>query len=269
MLSLEGTSSELVKDKAAGGDVWRAKQDPGWRVERTKDADNGDNDGEYWVVRTPQGMTFTFGRGKQATTGTAVAGLIKAATRFYDQAGVSVAVRQTLGNVVWQLNDTQGSAQLSVADGTGVAARTYYSPYGEIRNLLPALPTEHGWLGKTKDPTTGLSALGARYYDASLGRFLSTDPAMDDSSAQMANPYSYAGGNPITYLDPTGLWSLSGAWNAVKSGASVRDLQYAALHLELACEDLAAGGVAWRVDDAYGHLTLVRGRCQLSGPRSR
>ena len=71
MLSLEGTSSELVKDKAAGGDVWRAKQDPGWRVERFKDAANGDNDGEYWVVSTPQGMTFTFGRGKQATTGTA------------------------------------------------------------------------------------------------------------------------------------------------------------------------------------------------------
>jgi hypothetical protein len=32
MLSLQGTSSELVKDKEAGGDVWRAKQDPGWRV---------------------------------------------------------------------------------------------------------------------------------------------------------------------------------------------------------------------------------------------
>lgn len=151
---------------------------------------------------------------------TVVAGLIKAANRFYDQAGVSIAVRQTLGNVVWQLNDQQGSAQISVADGTGVAERTYYTPYGATRNLLPPLPTEHGWLGKTKDPTTGLSALGARYFDSALGRFLSTDPATDDSSAQQANPYSYAGDNPITYLDPTGLWSLSGAWNAVKSGVS-------------------------------------------------
>ncbi len=147
-----------------------------------------------------------------------VAGLIKAATRFYDQAGVQVANRLTLGTVVWQLNDTQGSAQISVVDGAGVVGRTYYTPFGETRNVLPALPTEHGWLGKTKDPTTGLIALGARYYDASLGRFLSTDPATDDSSAQMANPYSYAGNNPITYLDPTGLWSLSSAWNAVKSG---------------------------------------------------
>lgn len=151
---------------------------------------------------------------------TVVAGVLKTAVRFYEQAGVSVAQRLTLGNVAWQLNDTQGSAQLSVADGTGLASRTYYSPFGEIRNLLPSLPTEHGWLGKTKDPTTGLTALGARYYDASLGRFLSTDPASDGSSAQAANAYSYAENNPITYLDPTGLWSLSGAWNAVKSGVS-------------------------------------------------
>jgi RHS repeat-associated protein len=151
---------------------------------------------------------------------TVVAGVLKTATRFYDQTGVAVAQRLTLGNVVWQLNDTQGSAQVSVADGTSIAARTYYTPFGEIRNLLPALPTEHGWLGKTKDPTTGLVALGARYYDPALGRFLSTDPASDMSSAQAANPYSYAENNPITYLDPTGLWSLSGAWNAVKSGVS-------------------------------------------------
>ncbi|MDX6237282.1 MAG: hypothetical protein QOG10_2097, partial [Kribbellaceae bacterium] len=150
---------------------------------------------------------------------TVVAGVLKTATRFYDQAGVSIAQRLTLGNVVWQLNDTQGSAQLSVADGTGLVNRTYYSPFGEIRNLVPSLPTEHGWLGKTKDPTTGLIALGARYYDAGLGRFLSTDPASDGSSAQAANAYSYAENNPVTYLDPTGLWSLSGAWNAVKSGA--------------------------------------------------
>jgi RHS repeat-associated protein len=151
---------------------------------------------------------------------TIVAGVLKTAARFYQQDGVPVAVRQTLGNVVWQLNDQQGSAQISVADGTGIVARTYYTPYGEIRNLLPALPSEHGWLGKTKDPTTGLNALGARYYDATLGRFLSTDPMSDNSSAQGANPYSYAKNNPISYLDPTGLWSLSGAWNSVKSGVS-------------------------------------------------
>ncbi|NUP22793.1 MAG: hypothetical protein HOZ81_43400, partial [Streptomyces sp.] len=70
-ISLQGTSSSLVKDTSAGGDTWRAQEDPGWRIQRKTGADNGDNDGEYWVVTTPQGTQYTFGRGKQATTGTA------------------------------------------------------------------------------------------------------------------------------------------------------------------------------------------------------
>ncbi|MFB6719398.1 RHS repeat-associated core domain-containing protein [Kribbella sp. NPDC056345] len=175
-------------------------------------------DGTRMARVDPLGVTATLYIDGQELT--IVAGVLKVSSRFYDQAGVSIAVRQTLGNVVWQLNDQQGSAQISVADGTSIAARTYYSPYGEIRNLLPPLPSEHGWLNKIKDPTTGLNALGERYFDATLGRFLSTDPATDGSSAQAANPYSYAENNPITYVDPTGLWSLSGAWNAVKSGVS-------------------------------------------------
>ncbi|MCI4658080.1 RHS repeat-associated core domain-containing protein [Cryobacterium zhongshanensis] len=42
--------------------------------------------------------------------------------------------------------------------------------------------------------------LGARYYDATTGRFTQTDPA-----GKEANPYSYAGCNPVNANDPTGL----------------------------------------------------------------
>jgi RHS repeat-associated protein len=145
---------------------------------------------------------------------------IATGTRFYSHAGVTVAERLPTGLLAWQFNDTQGSAQIAVANGTADVDRTYYAPYGEIRSLLAQPKTDHGWLGKIRDKTTGLNALGARYYDAELGRFISTDPANDQSSAQTANAYSYGANNPITYLDPTGLWSLSGAWNAVKSAAS-------------------------------------------------
>jgi len=46
---------------------------------------------------------------------------------------------------------------------------------------------------------TNLYKLGARYYDATTGRFTQFDPA-----GQEANPYSYAGCNPINAKDPTG-----------------------------------------------------------------
>lgn len=56
----------------------------------------------------------------------------------------------------------------------------------------------------------------ARYYDASIGRFLAVDPMLDSESAlrrpQTWNRYSYVANNPMNAVDPTGaiLKSLSG-----------------------------------------------------------
>ncbi|NCT91507.1 RHS repeat-associated core domain-containing protein, partial [Cellulomonas sp. APG4] len=49
------------------------------------------------------------------------------------------------------------------------------------------------------------SAVGARYYDPTLGRFISVDPVMDLTDPAQWHGYSYANNNPITYTDPTGL----------------------------------------------------------------
>src|SRR5574344_1687403 len=43
---------------------------------------------------------------------------------------------------------------------------------------------------------------GARYYDPFFGMWMSPDPA-----SQFANPYSY-GGDPLNYIDPTGMWAI-------------------------------------------------------------
>jgi RHS repeat-associated protein len=60
--------------------------------------------------------------------------------------------------------------------------------------------TQRGFLGQTEDPT-GLDYLNNRYYDPTLTRFISVDPAV----ASTAEPYAYANNNPVTYSDPTGL----------------------------------------------------------------
>src|SRR5581483_10899415 len=52
----------------------------------------------------------------------------------------------------------------------------------------------------------GYIYLRARYYDPSIGRFLSKDPlpgAVWDPGSQ--NAYAYAGNNPVTHSDPTGM----------------------------------------------------------------
>ena len=63
-----------------------------------------------------------------------------------------------------------------------------------------ALPASLGWQGRTPDPT-GFYCLGQRLYDAGTGRFLSPDPLGHAASADL---YSYAGGDPINHVDPTG-----------------------------------------------------------------
>ncbi|MFE1957832.1 RHS repeat-associated core domain-containing protein [Streptomyces sp. NPDC059479] len=173
-------------------------------------------DGTRLARTDPLGVATLYIDGQEITVALGIA----KGTRYYHVEATTVAERLPTGLVKWQLNDTQGSAQLSVTAGTDLVHRTYYNPFGEIRagSLPPA--TDHGWLDKVRDPTTGLTELGARYYDADLGRFISTDPGFDASSAQAANPYTYGANNPILYVDPTGLWSLSGAWNSVKEGAS-------------------------------------------------
>ncbi|MBB1254397.1 RHS repeat protein [Streptomyces sp. OF3] len=58
-LSLGGSSSELVKD----GSEWRKQDDDGTRVARltSMNRGNGDNDGEYWRVTSPEGIRYYFG----------------------------------------------------------------------------------------------------------------------------------------------------------------------------------------------------------------
>ena len=63
-----------------------------------------------------------------------------------------------------------------------------------------------GFTGKEYDPETGLYYFNARWYDQSIGRFISEDPVRDPNNP---NLYTYARNNPLRFIDPTGLISLA------------------------------------------------------------
>jgi RHS repeat-associated protein len=110
----------------------------------------------------------------------------------------------------YYLTDNLGST-VGIVNGSGVKTAAYaYDPYGRTRTATgpTAAANAFRYAGGLFDTTTGATKFGARYYDPNTGRFTQPDP-----SGQEHNPYAYAGNNPITYSDPTGLdWGDVGSW---------------------------------------------------------
>ena len=69
---------------------------------------------------------------------------------------------------------------------------------------------------------SGLYYYGARYYDNTIGRFITRDPAGPLlSDPQSLNPYVYVENSPIDITDPTGLcpWCITALVGAVAGAA--------------------------------------------------
>lgn len=110
--------------------------------------------------------------------------------------------------VSYYYTDPHGSV-LAITDETGlVTASREYRPYGAA--LSSEGNGERGFGGHVIDAEFGLTYMQARYYDAQIGRFLSSDPLtyMPGDSRSIGR-YQYGSNNPFTFNDPTGMASCS------------------------------------------------------------
>ncbi|WP_374404787.1 RHS repeat domain-containing protein [Streptomyces sp. 35G-GA-8] len=161
-----------------------------------------DADGNRMITKDADGsQTLTLPGGnelKATSTGT------KQAVRYYTHGNETVAIR-TGNGFSFLLPDHQGTAMAVVGMTTLAVTRRKQLPFGQTRTEESnQIPGTRGFVGGTNDPT-GLTHLGAREYDPTLGRFLSVDPVIDINTPAQMNAYSYAHNNPITQSDPTGL----------------------------------------------------------------
>lgn len=111
-------------------------------------------------------------------------------------------------------NDVAGSPILATdVNGMQVWKETY-RPYGDRLYQASASSNNKLWFtGKSNDPSTGLSYMGARYYDPALGRFMGVDPApLDLENLHSLNRYAYANNNPYKFVDPDGREAVGAAW---------------------------------------------------------
>ena len=92
-----------------------------------------------------------------------------------------------------------------ITDANGDEQRRYdYDAYGEgraVEGYSGSYLNPFRYSGEYFDEETGFYYLRARYYDPSIGRFLTEDPAGDGT-----NWYAYCGNDPVNFVDPTGMW---------------------------------------------------------------
>ncbi len=117
-------------------------------------------------------------------------------------------------------HDHIGSVVATVDMFDGSISRSSFDPWGRRRDwmdwasftdtewldggFLSAI-TQKGFTGHEMLDEVGLIHMQGRIYDPTLGRFLSTDPVVQqDYNLQNYNRYTYVLNNPVSYTDPTG-----------------------------------------------------------------
>ncbi|MBM3248005.1 MAG: hypothetical protein FJZ10_01070 [Candidatus Omnitrophica bacterium] len=116
--------------------------------------------------------------------------------------------------------DHLGSTNVITNEAGSQIALYEYKPYGEFsrKEEASADPTEYFFTGKKLDDETGLYFYGARYYNPTIGRFISPDTIVQSpGNPQTLNRYSYAGNNPINNVDPSG-HSWKSFWKSLVGG---------------------------------------------------
>ena len=108
--------------------------------------------------------------------------------------------RNDAGGRSYFLRDILGSTRALTSNTGNVVQRYDYSPYGDSTQTSPSFSNPYLFTGRERD-ASGLYYYRARYYSVDMGRFVSEDPI---GLLGGLNTYAYVGGNPVSYVDPTG-----------------------------------------------------------------
>ncbi|MGW1619934.1 RHS repeat-associated core domain-containing protein [Streptomyces sp. NPDC002172] len=167
-----------------------------------------DADGSLLIRRNTSGETVLYLGATEVHLDTSTSTAKYWAQRYYSVGSTTIALRtnktgtQTL---CYLSGDPHGTSTVSLDATTQAVTKRYETPFGAARSGGTGVwADDKTFLGKTTDPTSGLTYVGAREYDSATGRFLSVDPLLDTNDAQSLNGYSYADSNPVTLSDPAG-----------------------------------------------------------------
>ncbi len=119
-------------------------------------------------------------------------------------AAITPATGTQTESVAYYHHDVQGSTVAATTPGRSGAVETY--TYSEFGAPSGGSYFAYRFAGYRYDTETGLYYVRARYYSATLGRFLQPDPIGTKGGT---NLYAYVNNDPINGVDPLGLCALS------------------------------------------------------------
>jgi len=127
--------------------------------------------------------------------------------------GVSVSIRSYVSGVCFVSGgvsyfyhyDRLGSVRFMSDESGNVVSEYVYDGWGNLVSSSGSVSQPYEYVGEQyyyTEPTINLQLLGARWYDSSVGRFISRDPIGEEGGV---NLYVYVGNNSVNVMDPTGL----------------------------------------------------------------
>ncbi|MCP9492013.1 MAG: RHS repeat-associated core domain-containing protein, partial [Solirubrobacteraceae bacterium MAG38_C4-C5] len=160
----------------------------------------------------PDPLNGYFGLASETTAGDA---------QYYtrDNTGRLISVRTPQGSHYY-LTDNIGTVVALTGPGGDVSASYRYEPFGQTQDTTGQLIQPYRFAGEYLDSQTGHYKIGLRYYNPQLARWTQQDPLTGYMDPRRANPYIYAGQDPINQTDPTGAFfdvgdAINGAGNAI------------------------------------------------------
>lgn len=113
------------------------------------------------------------------------------------------------GDVV-ELRDSTGNTSLN---------RYTYDMWGNPLTTVETVSNPFRYSGELWDQQVGLQHLRARWYDPSMGRFISEDTYEGEINNPLSqNRYTYVHNNPLIYTDPTGHYCVSANGKYAQTG---------------------------------------------------
>ncbi|APU21383.1 RHS repeat-associated core domain [Actinoalloteichus sp. GBA129-24] len=105
--------------------------------------------------------------------------------------------------------------------GAALTGSRAYDPFGQVVDTAGSTGII-GFQGDWTDPDTGMTNMGARWYDPASAAFLSRDDIdLPSSPSILTNRYTYGAGAPTNFIDPDGHlpWAVWLAIEAAKQAA--------------------------------------------------